>query len=110
LLQVNVIEDLHADFHMREMDRIVIMAMVDLITDGRQELATHFKEENVIEDHPADFPMVTVSHFNFSQLYCDLGLWKGGYKNSRANGICYAFRRGECDRGESCRFSHEGCN
>ena len=24
------------------------------------------------------------------------------------SGVCFAFQRGECERGNSCRFSHEG--
>ena len=26
----------------------------------------------------------------------------------QSRGVCFAFQRGECDRGESCRFAHEG--
>ena len=26
----------------------------------------------------------------------------------RSSGACYAFQRGECTRGDGCRFSHEG--
>ncbi len=26
---------------------------------------------------------------------------------SRSAGACYAFQRGECDRGDSCRYSHD---
>ncbi len=34
---------------------------------------------------------------------------QGSYGSSRgASGVCYAFQRGECNRGESCRFSHDG--
>jgi hypothetical protein len=28
----------------------------------------------------------------------------GGFK---ASGTCYAFQKGECTRGDACRFSHE---
>lgn len=31
----------------------------------------------------------------------------GGGSFGRGQGACYAFQRGECDRGDSCRFSHE---
>jgi hypothetical protein len=31
----------------------------------------------------------------------------GGYSRSRSAGACYAFQRGECDRGDSCRYSHD---
>lgn len=34
----------------------------------------------------------------------------GGYRSSRpsggGSGVCYAFQRGECTRGDTCRFSH----
>ena len=34
---------------------------------------------------------------------------QGSYGSSRgASGICYSYQRGECNRGESCRFSHDG--
>ena len=36
---------------------------------------------------------------------------KSGFGNrggDRKPGVCYAFQRGECTRGDSCRFSHEG--
>lgn len=26
---------------------------------------------------------------------------------SKASGVCFAFQRGECTRGDDCRFSHE---
>ena len=26
------------------------------------------------------------------------------------SGVCFAFQRGECERGSACRFSHEGGN
>ena len=32
----------------------------------------------------------------------------GGFGGSRPSGVCYAFQRGECDRGSSCRFGHGG--
>lgn len=32
----------------------------------------------------------------------------GGYRSSRPPSVCYAFQRGECTRGDSCRFSHSG--
>lgn len=28
------------------------------------------------------------------------------FSSNRKTGICYAFERGECDRGDRCRFSH----
>ena len=31
----------------------------------------------------------------------------GASRTSSASGTCYAFQRGECDRGDACRFSHE---
>ena len=31
----------------------------------------------------------------------------GSTRRSGPSGPCYAFQRGECDRGDSCRFSHE---
>ncbi len=34
-------------------------------------------------------------------------LGSGGRTGGRPAGICYAFQRGECDRGSGCRFSHD---
>jgi hypothetical protein len=31
----------------------------------------------------------------------------GGRGGDRPRGVCYAFQRGDCDRGDSCRYSHE---
>lgn len=38
----------------------------------------------------------------------DHGGGRGGRDFGGGAGVCYAFQRGECDRGSSCRFSHDG--
>jgi hypothetical protein len=37
----------------------------------------------------------------------DRGGGGGGGGSSRGPGACYAFQRGECTRGDACRFSHD---
>ncbi|OQR96133.1 hypothetical protein ACHHYP_16906 [Achlya hypogyna] len=32
----------------------------------------------------------------------------GGRGGGRGGGVCYAFQKGECNRGDGCRFSHSG--
>ena len=31
-----------------------------------------------------------------------------GYGGDRPRGVCFDWQKGRCDRGESCRFAHEG--
>ncbi|KAI9002974.1 putative zinc-binding domain-containing protein [Hyaloraphidium curvatum] len=33
---------------------------------------------------------------------------RGGSPGGGGGNVCYAFQKGECTRGDSCRFSHEG--
>merc|ERR1719510_770701 len=33
---------------------------------------------------------------------------QGDGGGGRGRGVCFDFQKGQCTRGESCRFSHEG--
>lgn len=42
-----------------------------------------------------------------SKLDTSLSSSQASSKQRKSRGVCYAFQRGECNRGDSCRFSHD---
>ena len=48
----------------------------------------------------------TLTHFPLP-LSHNTGRGGGGFGGSRTNDKCYRFQRGECTRGDSCKYSHE---
>jgi len=51
--------------------------------------------------------IVILTNFCISLLDAYANFSSRGGGGGRDVGPCYAFQRGECDRGNSCRFSHD---